>query len=233
MWIKNSKIHRDKFKKLLQYGRDQSKKIQEINNVRVCFSEEFLVGRGSDGTRVYVGLGRDGYERAVKRIPRDILCSAEQEKKILNESNALESNHVVKYKYLDDHSNDDWVYLIMDLCEETLDDYVEYVKRSSPDDWSQVKRNIIRQILKGLADLHCQPKCILHRDLKPSNILRNVKKKWFIADFDLSRILTQDECTYRSKERGTKYWKAVESCSFKDKLNGAEVPYKRESDIQV
>ena len=230
MWIKNSIIHRDKFEKLIEYGQDPSKRIQEINNVRVCFSEEFLVGKGCDGTRVYVGLSRDGFERAVKRIQRDTLHSAEQEKKILNERNALESNHVVKYRYLDDYSNDDFVYLIMDLYEENLKQYVE---RSSSDDWSQVTRDVIRQILRGLADLHCQPKCILHRDLKPSNILRNVHNKWLLADFDISRILTQDESTHLSKERGTKYWKAVESCSFKDRSNDAEVPYKRESDIQV
>ena len=230
MWIKKSITHRDKFEKLLEYGRYQPKKIQEINNVRVCFSKEFCVGTGSDGTRVFVGLGRDGYERAVKRIQRDILCSAEQEKKTLNERNALESNHVVKYRHLDDYSNDDWVYLIMDLYEENLKQYVE---RSSLDDWAQVTRDIIRQILRGLTDLHCHPKCILHRDLKPSNILRNVHNKWFIADFDISRVLTKDESTHRSKEMGTKYWKAVESCSFKGKSNDAEVRYKRESDIQV
>ena len=192
MWIKNSVIHRDKFEKLIEYGQDPSKRIQEINNVRVCFSEEFLVGKGCDGTRVYVGLSRDGFERAVKRIQRDTLYSAEQEKKILNERNAVESNHVVKYRYLDIESDYDWVYLIMDLCEETLK---QYVQRSSSDDWSQVTRDIIRQILRGLADLHCQPKCILHRDLKPSNILRNVHNKWLLADFDISRILTQDEST--------------------------------------
>ena len=185
---------------------------------------------GSDGTIVCAGLSRDGYERAVKRLQRGMLCSAEQEKKILNERNAFESNHVVTYRYLDDYSNDDFVYLIMDLYEETLE---QYVKRSSSDDLSQVARDIIWQILRGLADLHCQPKCILHRDLKPSNILRNVHNRWLLADFDISRILTQDESTHRSKERGTKYWKAVESYSFKDESNDAEVRYKRESDIQV
>ena len=230
MWIKNSIIHRDKFEKLLECGQDQSKRIQEINNVRVCFSKEFCVGTGSDGANVYVGLGRDGYERAVKRIQRDSLCSAEQEKKALNERNALESNHVVKYRHLDDYSNDDFVYLVMDIYEENLKQYVE---RSSSEDWAQVTRHIIRQILRGVADLHCQPRCILHRDLKPSNILRNVHNNWFIADFDISRVLTQDESTHRSKEMGTRYWKAVESCSFKDKSNDAEVRYKRESDIQV
>ena len=230
MWTKNSIIHRDTFEKLLECGQDQPKEIQEINNVRVCFSDEFVVGWGSGGTIVYAGLSRDGYERAVKRIQRGMLCSAEQEKKILNERNALESNHVVKYRYLDDYSNRDFVYLIMDLYEETLK---QYFLRSSSDDLAQVTQDIIWQILRGLADLHCQPKCILHRDLKPSNILRNVHNKWFIADFDISRVLTQDQSTHRSKERGTKYWKAVESCSFKDKSNDAEVRYKKESDIQV
>ena len=90
-----------------------SQEIKEINDVRVCFSEEFRVGRGSDATRVFVGLSRDGCERAVKRLPRDdCACFAEQEK-ILNEPNAVESKYVVKYRYLDDKSDKDWVFLIM------------------------------------------------------------------------------------------------------------------------
>ena len=228
-WEKNSMTHRDKFIKLLEYGRDDPQRIEEINNVRVCFQKEFLVGRGSDATRVYVGLGKDGYERAVKRLVRDD-CDhlAEHEKKILNEPNVKESNHIVRYHCLDDKSNKDWVFLIMDLCEETLKDYVE---RSSCEELSKVARHIIQQVLQGLVDLHSEPKCILHRDLKPSNILRNVHNKWFLADFGISRPLTHNESTFRSKERGTKDWKAVESCS--DTSNDADVRYKKESDIQV
>ena len=127
--------------------------------------------RGSDATRVYVGLSKDGYERAVKRLPRDdCACLAEQEKKILNEPNAITSNHVVRYWSLDDESDNDWVFLIMDLCEETL---TEYVERSSFEECQKIARDIIQQILKGLANLHGKPNCILHRGLKPSNILRN------------------------------------------------------------
>ena len=59
-----------------------------------------------------------------------------------------------------------------------------------------------------------------------------MSNKWFLADFGISRPLTQDETTFRSKERGTKDWKAVESCS-EDMSNDAEVRYKKESDIQV
>ena len=224
--MQNSEKHREKLKRLRE---DPSIRTQEINNVRVCFSEEFIIGRGSNGTNVYPGLGKDGSERAVKRIQRNNSCSAEQEKKMLNEHNTIKSNHVVKYRYLDDHSDHDWVYLIMDLYEETLKDFVE---KSSLDDCSTVAQDIIQQVLKGLADLHCRPQSILHRDLKPSNILRNAQNEWLIADFGISRILPQDESVYRSEERGTKHWKAVESCCSKY-MSNAEVPYKRESDIQV
>ena len=87
-WEKNSMTHRNRFIKLLEYGRDDPQRIEEINDVRVCFEKEFLIGRGSDATRVYVGLSKDGYERAVKRLVRDD-CGhlAEHEKKILNEPN--------------------------------------------------------------------------------------------------------------------------------------------------
>ena len=211
-----------------EYGQTHPQEIKEINDVRVCFSNEFLVGRGSDATRVYVGLSKDGYERAVKRLPRDdCACLAEQEKKILNEHNAIQSNYVVKYRYLDDKSDKDWVYLIMDLCEETLNQYVD---RSSLEGWTEIARDIIQQVLKGLADLHRGPKRILHRDLKPSNILRNVYGQWLLADFGISRILPQDLSTHRTNQWGTKDWRAVESCLSKDE---SKVRYKRESDIQV
>ena len=212
---------------MLEYGRTRPQDIKEINDVRVCFSDEFLVGRGSNTTKVYVGLSRDGYERAVKCLPRDdCACLAEQEKKILNEPNAIESKNVVKYRYLDEESDMSHVFLIMDLCEETLR---EYVKRSSSD-WTEKARGIIQKVLEGLADLHCTPKCILHRDLKPSNILRNVHDQWLLADFGISRIMREDMSTHRSQPQGTKDWIAVESCSSKGE---SEVRYKAESDIQV
>ena len=133
LWIKNSIIHREKFEKLREYGQTYPKKIKEINGVRVCFSNEFLIGRGSDATRVYVGLGKDGCERAVKRLPKDVCtCLAEQEKKMLNEPSVIVSNHIVSYWYLDDESDVDWVFLIIDLCEETLKEYVE---RSDCEEW--------------------------------------------------------------------------------------------------
>ena len=230
-WEKNSIIHREKFIKLLEKGRDHPQDIKEVNDVRVCCSKEFLIGRGSHATKVYVGLSTDGYERAVKRLPRDDCADlAEKEREVLNAVNTTQSNYVINYRFLDEKSDKEWLFLITDLCEETLKEFVE---RSSLDGWSTIARDIIQQILKGLADLHRNPKPILHRDLKPSNILRNVHGRWLLADFGISRILTEDAETHRSIERGTNYWRAVESCSSNDKSNDRESRYKKESDIQV
>ena len=214
-----------------EYGRDHPQRIEEINNVRVCFEEEFLVGRGSDATRVYVDLSKDGHERAVKCLPRDdCACLTEQEKKILNEPNAIKSKFVVRYRYLDDQSNKEWIFLITDLYEETLKEYVE---RSSCEELSKIAPHIIRQVLKGLEVLHGRSKRILHRHLNPSNILRNVDNDWLLDNFGISKILTQDESSVRSNKTGTKDWRAVESCFSEDISSNAEVHYKKESDIQV
>jgi serine/threonine protein kinase len=231
-WEENSIIHREKFIKLHKYGQDHPEEIKNINGVRVCCSKEFLIGRGSDATRVFIGLGTDGYERAVKRLPRDDCdCLAEQEKKVLYQLNTTESKYVVKYRgFLDEKSDNDWLFLIMDLCEETLKEFVE---RSSLDDLKTNAQTIIQQVLTGLADLHRDPKPVLHRDLKPSNILRNVNDKWLLADFGISLILTQEVSTFRSKEKGTQHWKAVESCSTNDMSDDDDVRYKKKSDIQV
>jgi serine/threonine protein kinase len=213
---------------LLRYGQEHPDKIKVVNGVRVCCSTDFVIGKGDDGTRVYVGLGIDGYERAVKRLPRDAICVdlAEHEKQVLNELNTTQSNYVVNYWFLDDKCDQEYLFLISDLCEETLE---EFIDGNSVDYLLTIAPNIIEQILHGLADLHCDPNPILHRDLKPSNILRNVHGRWLLADFGISRILTGGASTHRSKQRGSKHWRAVESCSSA----GGPVRYKKESDIQV
>ena len=68
--------------KLHEKAKNRPEEIQEINGVRVCCSKEFFIDKGSDGTRVYVGLGKDRVEKAVKRLPRDACTGvAQQEKK--------------------------------------------------------------------------------------------------------------------------------------------------------
>ena len=181
-----------------------------------------------------MGLGKDGVEKAVKRLPRDACTDlAQHEKNVLNELNTMKSNCVVKYWFLEEQSDNEYLFLILDLCEETLESFVKrsdlvLLVKSAPD--------ILQQILKGLVDLHRRPKPILHRDLKPSNILRDVENSWLLADFGISRILAAGARTHLTTSSGTEDWIAVESCpreATADDDKSGNVRYKKESDIQV
>ena len=189
MWIKRSETHREKFQKLLKYVQKHPEKITLINGVSVCFEPEFCIDTGSSS--VYIGLAKDGYERAVKCVQKNRINDLPtNEKEILNTPNAANSERVVNYRYCDVESNKFTAFLVLDLHEETL---VDYVERESQERLTANAPVIIEQILKGLDDLHNpkpastsshapgykadpnpKPKSILHRDLKPSNILRNV-----------------------------------------------------------
>ncbi|XP_046844651.1 U-box domain-containing protein 70-like [Xenia sp. Carnegie-2017] len=228
-YLGESTKHLESFQKLIEYGRDPSIKVEYVGDICVIFSEEFCIGKGSDGTRVYLGLGKDGYGKAVKRIRRDNNLAL-QENTILNESNAQKSEYVVNYSYLEQESGTEYVYLILDLCEESLRDFVlseanslTYIRKTLPE--------ILRQILKGLADLHSEPRPILHRDLKPSNVLRDAQGKFLIADFGISRILKDGRTTYSSiAKSGTEYWIAPESYCMKGQSK-KKARFKRQSDV--
>jgi serine/threonine protein kinase len=203
----------------------------KINGVRICLKEEFLIGTGGQSNGVYVGLGRDGSEKAVKVFFKVTHArSAEKEQELLRKCKTKEFAHIVKYWYFDDTTHKLFSFLIMELCEETLENFVAC---NSLDNLIKVAPDILQQIFKGLADLHRLPDCILHRDLKPSNILRNANGKWLLADFGIGRILSDDKSTHISVERGTKKWKAIESCSEGGAFDKSNVRYKTKSDIQV
>ncbi|XP_046855737.1 serine/threonine-protein kinase pakH-like [Xenia sp. Carnegie-2017] len=205
-YVGHSVQHRSLLSKLCYPGAD----IKHVGNVRVIFSEMFSLGEGSNETRVYLGLTKDGYGKAVKQMRRDnYLQPAQHEKKILNEFNAKMSKYVVNYYFFEGDTGTEYVYLILDLCEESLE---KFVKSSALSDLQKALPDILRQILNGLADLHSGPDPILHRDLKPSNVLRDVDGKFLIADFGISRMLKNGSKTYKSKfNRGTEYWIPPES----------------------
>ncbi|XP_046854691.1 probable serine/threonine-protein kinase ireA isoform X1 [Xenia sp. Carnegie-2017] len=203
--------------------------IKLLGDVRVIFSNEFCIGEGSNGTRVYLGLRKDGYGKAVKRIIRDnSITYAHQEKKILNQSNVKKSKYIVNYSYFPEDTGTDFVYLILDLCEESLQSFVKFTES---DDLQKVLPKILREILQGLADLHSGESPILHRDLKPSNILRDSNSNFMLADFGISRILEPGAKTFTSLANvGTEYWIAPESYN-EDEESVDKARYKKESDV--
>ena len=216
---KKSKKHEAKIQKL----RNLMPNVQKIGPVSVCFNKEFLIGTGCDGTTVYVGLHDDGSEVVVKHILTHIL--KEDEVTIGNLVQLKKSHNIVNYREL--ISADPFSYVILDLCEETL---VDYVKGLSKEELQRRAPKIIRDILDGLSALHCGERKVLHMDLKPLNILVDTEGDMRLGDFGLSRMLDGSETSVDTGAKGTPGWIAAESIA---KVKGEKVKFKRKSDIQV
>ena len=210
-------------------------KATRIGVYRVCFDDKFSIGQGSDGTKIYVGLSDDGYEVAIKSIEKCMEMD-DNEKNTLNFPEVRNKKHIVNYRFYQSFDSTK-VYIVMDLHEESLRDYV--LKKERP--LEQLRKEgprIIRQILYRVRTLHCSNPEMHHRDLKPSNILVNVEGEMVLADFGINRLLPENETMYKSGVSGTEGWMAVESLPNEDNEQDLsheviQVCYKKQSDIQV
>ena len=216
---KKSKKHEAKIQKL----KNLKNNVERIGSVTVCFDEEFLIGTGCAGTRVYVGLHEDGSEVAVKRILSYVV--KEDEKKIGNLVQLKESDNIINYREF--IPGNPFCFMILDLCEETLD---EYIKKLSEEELERRSPVIFREILTGLSALHCGEKKVLHRDLKPCNILVDTEGHMRLGDFGVSKMVDESQTTVDTGPKGTPGWRAAESIQ---KVEGAKVKFSRKSDIQV
>ena len=88
----------------------------------LSWHKSLLLGSGSMGTFVYVGVLEDGREVAVKMVLSQAGKNlAENEKDILS---SIKCPHIVSYlRFMED---DIFIHLILDLCEETLKDLVNF-----------------------------------------------------------------------------------------------------------
>ena len=203
-WKKVSVKHREKFERLSKVwsNEERDREITIINDNGVCFREDFLIGSGSYGTKVYVCLGSDGIERAIKRLPKDVCKLLKNERDILASRNAVESPRVVNYHFYDEKSNPDFSHLILNLYEQNLE---EFVKKEGDFITESHARKMISQVLEGLKALHSREPRILHRDLKPTNILIDVNGDLVLSDFGIGRFFPEEGIISRSKHH-TKYF---------------------------
>ena len=187
-WKKVSVKHREKFERLLKVSDEFDTDCVIQDNI-ICFKKEFLIGSGSCGTEVYICLGSDGIERAIKRLPKN-LCQKflKNERDILTSPNAVESPRIVNYWFYDENSNPDFGYLILNLYEQSLE---EYIKNEGKTMTEARIRKMIHQVLEGLKALHSREPRILHRDLKPTNILVNVNGDIALSDFGIGRFFPE------------------------------------------
>ncbi|XP_028412461.1 serine/threonine-protein kinase/endoribonuclease IRE1-like [Dendronephthya gigantea] len=186
---------------------------------------QFKIGDGCGGSRVYVGVMKDGSEVAVKRtLVQSEDKTVENEKEIMSLIETSRCPFIVNYRHF--HRGDDFMYLILDLCEETL---MELVDACSIEHLQEHGPRMIKEILSGLEFLH--DKGILHRDLKPSNVLVDIEGRMKLADFGISRVLEDDETTVETDPKGTHGWmppEVIEAIVKKEKSR-----FKKKSDVQV
>ena len=189
-WKQVSVKHRQRFEKLLELWGTNSGSIKIIGGNGVCFEDEFSIGTGCYGTKVYICLGTDGIERAIKCLPKYLGQNClRQERDILTSRNLIESPRIVNYCFFDERFDSHFDYLILSLYEQNLKEYTE--DESTVITESQA-RKMIRQMLEGLIALHSREPRILHRDLKPANILINVKGDLVLSDFGIGRFFPKE-----------------------------------------
>ena len=188
-WKPHSVKHRARFEHLLRKWETEPQFIKMVGSNGVCFQEQFSIGTGSYGTEVYICLGSDGIERAIKRLPI-LQCKKllKNERDILTYPNAVKSPRVVNYWFYDDKSCPDFCYLIVNLYEQNLEDYIQ---EKGEEITKAHARKMIRQVLEGLKALHTREPRIFHRDLKPTNILVDVKGNLVLSDFGIGRFFPE------------------------------------------
>ena len=119
--------YRDKLK-LLASKQD----VERIGTVRTYTSDNsFLIGQGSHGTCVYLGIDDDGSPVAVKRILTATgahLQNVEKEVQLLDLLKMKRSKHIAIYRHFE--IGNPFSYVILDLFEETLADLSSEVTKA-------------------------------------------------------------------------------------------------------
>ena len=160
--------------------------------------EEKELGRGAQSIVFYGRFGEVSV--AVKKVQEEFYRVKEGHRKL------KELDHPNIIKYLEVKHCDGFIYLALELCDYSLDRYIETNKEEIPNQ-PKLLIDFSKQMSSGVKYLHKEN--IIHRDIKPSNILVKEQKSGFqqlkLADFGCAKKLKdgQKDYTY-SGLRGTR-----------------------------
>nr|XP_020645396.1 2-5A-dependent ribonuclease [Pogona vitticeps] len=171
-WTPSSKHWRSKLQDL--HGRYRPM----IGKLKVFHYQDFRIKRTSQGG-VYLGF-YDGKEVAVK-IFYVGAENAVREKTCLEKCHT--SNNLVKLCGWEEQKT--CLYVCLSLCEKNLEEYFQMA-----DNTAMESKDVLKTIFLAVKELHSFG--FGHQDLHPSNILIDVTGKIFLADFDKSREVAED-----------------------------------------
>ncbi|CAI5776283.1 2-5A-dependent ribonuclease [Podarcis lilfordi] len=154
-----------------------------IGKLKIFMCPDFRIQTSSHGG-VYLGF-YNGEEVAVKIFPTTAE-NAEREKTCLEKCRT--SKHLVKFCGWEEQNC--CLYLCLSLCEKNLE---EYFRTAGTENGTMRSNVIIETIFQAVKELHSFG--FGHQDLHPSNVLIDVTGKVFLADFDKSRKIDDEDLT--------------------------------------
>eukprot|EP00939_MAST-03C_sp_MAST-3C-sp1_P004089 g4089.t1 len=154
------------------------------------YQEIGCIGTGSFGVVTKCRSRLDGCTYAIKKVTlrKRKTCGGgkyELPKEIFALSSLEANPHITRYysSWIEDGS----AYLVLELCEESLQKYVDGPKSERLDE--QQLLEILRQTLEGLRHLHRHS--VVHMDIKPGNVLVKrdlVGETFLLGDFGLATL---------------------------------------------
>lgn len=186
----------------------------QLQNDVWSFDENDLLGEPGGFGEVFRGNGQDGKKVAVKRLRVDADTAAHREMSIGERLSGQNHNHVVPVWDFGQDANSSRYFIVMPVCDESLESYVTTFGRLS---WVDAKP-IVCDIVNGLIEVDEY----VHRDLKPANILK-LDGRWCIADFGIAKF-TEDSTSRHSLKRClTPQYAAPEQFKLQSSTNATDV----------